>query len=279
MTHRAEPQSHGFPFGGDTAPSIPPTMVEVAPQHTRGSSGRVWSMPYSIKRCASMDPSSPLLQIFPEPSITVESTLKFLATYARDDLRDWSDAVGEKIQRAYREMIDAAIEYSSSRKPCEPLATPATTNAPTLVEVPQIDEHHWAYRNHYELGHFKHVSDNVERDCAHEATSDVGSILSYLRRYDDLAHDYTGTKLAHATDTPLYTQPYQTCMALCVFTARLPSHFLALIHYGIGVQFIDMRRTDRVAFVPPSQRPSDPSSRLFERLTQLYVEDFSAPIS
>lgn len=236
-------------------------------------------MPFSIKRCASMDPSSPLLQIFPEPTITVESTLKFLATYAFDDLRDWSNAVGEKIQRAYREMIDAAIEYSSSCKPCEPPAIPATTHAPTHVAVPQIDEHHWAYRNHYELGHFKHASDDVAKDCAYEAQSDVGSILSYLRRYDDLAHDYTGKKLAHATETPLYTQPYQTCMTLCVFTARLPSHFLALIHYGIGVQFIDMRRTDRVALIPPSQRLSDPSSRLFERLTQLYVEDFSPTIS
>lgn len=236
-------------------------------------------MPYSIKRCASMDPSSPLLQIFPEPTPTVKGTLRFLAMHARDELINWSKAVGEKIDRAYREMINAAIEYSPAVHPHEPHAPPPTAHGPTSVDVPQIDEHHWAYRNHYELGHFKHASDDVAKDCAYEAQSDVGSILSYLRRYDQLAQDYTGERLACATETPLYTQPYQTCMALCVFTARLPSHFLALIHYGIGVQFIDMRRTDRVALVPPSQRPSDPSSRLFERLTQLYVEDFSPTIS
>jgi hypothetical protein len=277
MTHGAQHSSHGDPLipSHETEANLPRSMVEVIPQHTRGASGRIWSMPYRLMKHVEMDPQSPLLQFSADTRTTAENTINFIATYAPEELSRWSRSLGTSLIPSYRKMVDATLEFGPTRHPQETLAVTPLTPAPRHITIPRIDSEHWAYRDHYELGHFKSVTDDFARDCDREALSDVSCILSYLSHYNDLAQSYSGGHLEQATENPAFTAPYGTCMALCVFTLKLPSHFLALIHHGIALQFI--ARTLPIQWQVDRARKNEvnPTSALFDLLTKLYADDFA----
>lgn len=135
--------------------------------------------------------------------------------------------------------------------------------APRDIELPTLDEKHWAWAAHYELGHGKSVSDNFARDCGWEANDDLGHIRYYLHLYKALAQDYSGSRLEAATWAPQFRGSYYTCMDICLKDLQLPSHFIALIHYGIAVQMVHIASSAPSALV------------VLDRLVDMYREDFA----
>jgi hypothetical protein len=272
-------QPHGGPEPHITSDSVrlPFNWMEVAPQHTLGRSGRVWSMPYPIVASETMNPSSPLLQIKPEISTTIENTFNFLKLNAPETLAQFARSLWSSLSRSNKTLLQAILDHGATQPPPFSRATVAPHPLLRTVEVPSIGEEHWAYRNHYELGHYKSVTDNFQEDCAREASSDISSILTYIRAYKALAENYTGPNLEAATAFALFRDPYYTCMALCVCEMQLPSHFLALIHHGIGLQFVLMSRVTTSYLKPstPTRGLEEQSiAEAFQILTSLYLEDF-----
>ena len=261
---------------------LPFNRVELAPQHTLGRTGRIWSMPYPLLACREMNPASPLLQINPEIGATIQNTCNFLKLNAPEFLSEFTRALWPSLSKHNQTTLQTILEHGPTQT--APLGRATIAHSPLLetIEVPSIGENHWAYLSHYELGHYKSVFDNYHEDCSQEARSDVGSILGYLRAYKDLAHSYTGPNLEAATTSALYRDPYYTCMALCVCDMKLPSHFLALIHHGIGLQFLLMTRTPAWHFRPKSPNPEVEKhviAEAFQTFTSLYLEDFTEPKS
>ena len=277
-----EPYDSADRLGTNDELRLPFNRIELAPQHTRGRTGRIWSMPYPILACRDMNPSSPLLQINPEISGTIQNTCNFLKANTPEFLSRFTGVLWSSLSSSNQTLLTTILEYGETQTP--PLGRVAIAQSPLLqvIEVPSIGESHWAYLSHYELGHYVSVFDNYQEECSQEARSDVGSILGYLGAYKDLAHSYTGPNLEAATTSALYRDPYYTCMALCVCEMKVPSHFLALIHHGIGLQFMLMTRTPAWYLGAKAANPTVENqviAEAFQALTSLYLEDFSEPKS
>lgn len=245
--------------------------IEVLCQHSRGATDRVWSMPYSIERSASMDPADPMLQTNIREAACIQNTISFLGTHAPAALHTWIEGMRDKLDEPYEPLIRAALEYKHAPEPHEVRYDIQPSPAPHEVTLPLLAEGHWAYQRHFNPGRQRNSFDDYEEVSRDEVRQDIGSIRRYLHEYDRLAKGYTGEQLYEATDTPKFTDPYYTCIDVCVFDCKLPSHFLALIHYGIGLQFLW-----RTGVTSVHRRfGEDTIMPLFDALTSLYVRDFS----
>jgi hypothetical protein len=150
--------------------------------------------------------------------------------------------------------------------------------APCTIRVPEISKSHWAYQRHYNAGNYITAGSGEPQALAEaEARSDIRSILTYIERYKDLANEVTGKNLWKATHEPGFRDPYFTCMELCVGEAQVPSHMLALIHYGIGIQMMyelslpwhPAKRMDETR-----KQVIETCKDSFRALARLYREDF-----
>lgn len=264
----------GVPHTGVTQSSSFPARkarVEVLCQYSRGATDRVWAMPYALHRSASMDPADPMLQIHIREGSCIQETIAFLGTHAPAPLQTWIDGMRGKLDESYEPLIRAALEYKRAPQPHEVRYGAERVAAPHEVIVPHLTEQHWAYQRHFNAGRQINSFDDYNEVSREEVRQDIGSIRRYLQEYARLATSYSGAQLFDATDTPKFTDPYYTCIDLCVFDCKLPSHFLALIHYGIGLQFLWRTGTTIVN----RRHGEDTVVPLFDALTTLYVEDFS----
>ena len=249
--------------------------IEVVCQHSRGATERVWSMPYALERSASMDLTDPMLQANIREATCIQNTISFLGAHAPSVLRAWIDGMQGKLDEPYEPLIRTALEYNHAVQPHEVRFDASPPPAPHEVTLPNLNEDHWAYQRHFNPGRQRNSFDDYDEVSRDEVRQDIGSIRRYLQEYDRLAKRYTGEQLYEATDTPKFTDPYYTCIDVCVFDCKLPSHFLALIHYGIGLQFLWRTGTTSAH----RRLGEDTIMPLFDALTSLYVEDFSAQSS
>ena len=264
----------GVPHTGMTQSSSLPARkarVDVLCQYSRGATGRVWAMPYALHRSASMDPADPMLQVHIREGACIQETIAFLGAHAQAPLQAWIDGMQGKLHESYEPLIRAALEYKRAPQTHEVRYDAQPVAAPHEVIIPQLTEQHWAYQRHFNPGRQRNSFDEYNAASRDEVRQDIGSIRRYLQEYARLATTYSGAQLFDATDTPKFTDPYYTCIDLCVFDCKLPSHFLALIHYGIGLQFLWRTGSTRV----DRRYGEDTIMPLFEALTTLYVEDFS----
>lgn len=261
----------GGPRNEDTHSEATKARVEVLCQHSRGSTGRVWSMPYALERGSSMDPSDPMLQVNIREGTCIKATISFLGTHAPAPLRAWADGMRGALDERYEALIQTALEYPHAPRSHDVRYDAHPVAAPHEVALPHLTEEHWAYQRHFNPGRQRNFFDDYDEVSKAEVRQDIGSIRRYLREYDSLARSYTGAQLFEATDTPKFTDPYYTCIDLCVFDCKVPSHFLALIHYGIGLQFLWRMGTTRDA----RRHGEETILPVFDALARLYVEDFA----
>ena len=227
-------------------------------------------MPYRIHRSASMEASDPMLQVSARTEDCIGTTIAFLAHHAPKDLRVWIDGVEGRLDTPYEKIIRAALEYQGTQNIVATTIDKEPPPAPSEVPIPTLDKHHWAHQRHFNPGRQRNHFDDYNEVSTDEVRQDIGTIRRYLQEYDRLAKHYSGVSLTDATDCPKFSDPYHTCIDVCVFDIKLPSHFLALIHYGIGLQFLW-----QTARNTPDRRLAEHTlAPLFERLTEFYVEDF-----
>lgn len=211
---------------------------------------------------------------------------EFLRQHAPDLYADWHAEAGHVAQRtrALKAMPsgtgeDALLQTRPDDR-AEPLFSmppvPGEPQPEIEMHVPKIKQGHWLYDRHRNAGNGVTRRATAE-DCDLEAQQDVDSVLYYLKAYDSLAAERIGRRLFEATVGSQFRDPYTSCMELCLFELKLPSHFLALIHHGMGIHFSvgdafkrwDGRRvenSDVDAFLS--------TKKVFRQLMKLWNEDF-----
>jgi hypothetical protein len=158
--------------------------------------------------------------------------------------------------------------------------TPArapTSPPPTKVDVPEIHPDHWYYKRHFTVGSYRAPVALPDSEKEGEVAQDIASLLYYLESYDALARETNGQKLFEATTWALFKAPYFSCMEMCIRDLALPSHFLALIHYGIGAHIAigqpylswNHRTTS-----PEEQACLQTTQEVFNLVANLYRADF-----
>ena len=242
-------------------PFVP--RIELLPQHIAGATGRVWSMPFEMQWGAVHQNESPKLTFFANNTPVIRNTLRFLVHNAPDALEPFMAFMGEKEPRTFSWMSQYLKEEKDAGAITTADAARVPISAPRSFALPALDEHHWAYRMHYEIGHGVSIPDNFESDCRREALSDLGAMSWYIERYNELAKQYTGRALERATDGAQFRDPYYTCMQICFKDMEIPPHFMALVHYGIGTFMLTWGCHKEVT------RP------LYDRLVSMYTEDFA----
>lgn len=261
--HQPQPDPRGVQ-ADDNALSMPfVPRCEHLPRHIAGATGRVWSLPFEMQWETLRPNESPRLTFFANNGPVIRNTLRFLAHHAPDVLEPFMAFMADKEPRTFSWMS----QYTKEEREAEPVASADATrlplSAPRSFSLPTLDEHHWSYQMHYELGHGLSIPDNFENDCRREALSDLGAMSWYIERYNELARSYTGEALERATNGAQFRDPYYTCMQICFKDMEIPPHFMALIHYGIGTFMLTWGCHKEVT------RP------IYERLVALYAEDFA----
>ena len=239
---------------------VPPRYQGLrVPQHTVGATGRIWSLPapYQIP-----DSRGQLPQFSISNGSCVANLIRFLQAYEPALLSRWHGEVSSLKEKHPGIVINAALQTIASEAALHVVPEKTAAHLPATVTVPTLNESHWSWSLHYELGHGKSVSDNYHEDCRNEALSDLGSMRFYLEKYRQLLHERSGERLKSATWAPLFNGPYQTCMEICLVDLKLPAHFISLIHHGIAVQFVHFS-----AFAPTADA-------VFSRLAEMHAEDF-----
>ena len=265
--------------------------VVITDQLSRGSTGRLWHLPFdgTIERDRSNPTNASTISIsVPIEGSVVRRTCEFLREHSPQLYRNlWSrfkadypiDPNFPQTTRVVREVIHPNQSFFQEPTP-SPTARDgdALRKAPFSIDIPSIGTDHWAYQRHLNPGHFiTPRSGNLEELSRQEAASDVGVILSYISRYSDLAKDIKGKNLWSATHCPDFRSPYFTCMELCVGELQIPSHFLSLVHYGIGLHFMHEQSLpwDRKLWRNYSHKQLHGALKeSFRELARLYREDF-----
>jgi len=257
--------------------SLPDSMsLSRVPQHVMGATGRIWSLPapYEVPHGPNRLPTFPVSE-----AQVIDSLVLFLASNAPEAAHIWQTQLVSQgspsamlLNRAYERLLEGD---RLSIIPEAPLQF-----APTRVVVPKLNEKHWTWSRHHELGHgvssrlFEPVPGETEKQAgireesrssekSSEAQSDLGYITHFLSKYDSLARSYSGENLYSAVAGAALTAVYQTSMELCLLDLALPTHFLSLIHYGMGVEFV------------VRGHPTQEATLVLNRLVSLYLADFA----
>jgi hypothetical protein len=236
--------------------------LERLPQHIEGATGRVWSTPFEMTWGAITQNESPRLHFSANNGPVIRNTLRFLIHNAPDAIEPFMAFMEQKEPRTYSWMSQYLKEETAAGPVANADAVRSPLGAPRSFTLPTLDEHHWAYGMHYELGHGVSVYDDFKKDCQREALSDLGSMRWYIEKYNELAKSYTGEALERATDGAQFRDPYYTCMQICFKDMEIPEHFMALVHYGIGT------------FMLTWGCHKDMTRPLYDRLVAMYTEDF-----
>jgi hypothetical protein len=143
--------------------------------------------------------------------------------------------------------------------------------------VPDISPDHWYYKRHFTVGSYRAPVALPDSEKVGEVAQDIASLRFYLGRYDSLARETTGQNLFEATTWALFRAPYFSCMEMCIRDLALPSHFLALIHHGIGAHLAigqPYLSWNHRATSAAEQLCLQKTLEVFNCLTKLYREDF-----
>jgi len=261
-----------------------PKLQSLVDRATLGASGRVWKLPFD-----AVTYESPRVVSFSGPLEQDCAALACEVVRAADPklFQEWRTAFLN-----YRSLFPHGTETASTE--CLRSAPPTFRFSPLMisesvmktpspppqrVEVPDIDPSHWYYKRHFTPGSYRAPVPVPESEKVGEVAQDISSLRFYLKAYDALARETTGQNLFEATTWALFKAPYFSCMEMCIRDLSLPSHFLALIHHGIGAHFALGQ-----PFLSWNHRSSSEAEQLclektqavFNRLAQLYCEDFGS---
>jgi len=270
--------------------ALPPS-TQTLPSRIQAPSGRIWEIPFTIDHREPFDPWQEMLQMFPQEKGAIRAACEFALKYAPAQLHDFISSL-QVFQSGWQLQAGlSAVAGTDTDTPQYKKQTPVESHekAPRDIDIPSISDTNWAYKRHFSPGHGigYPLTDEQRIAASHaEASSDVSSILSYISRYKTLAQRYDSTSLRDAVFFGSFRDPYKTCMQICIMDIKLPLHFVALIHYGLGFHFLSENglggwsdRSAALAIFSPEGRLQRKAAfgagdRLFSELVKLYVEDF-----
>jgi hypothetical protein len=263
----------------------------VAESFTLGDTGRVWKVPFGMVAPEPFKFGDDSIQMYVNDIEVMIAAAEFLQRYKPDLLASLVQNLPNKHDDRPSLIANHAIRTAAERTDQErSAAVKLQERAPRTLGVPTISEDHWAYKVHYNAGNgVNNLGSDAEIEgySRFEAETDTGAALDYIRAYAKLAKDYTGENLRDAVLCAAFRDPYYTCMEICLLELKLPSHFIALIHYGIGVYKLTGSRISSPLdeMSDGEMNPSDVRAReqalhkdmksAFECLTQMYLEDFA----
>lgn len=263
----------------------PRSLVSIVKQYTQGSTGRIWSLPFDIKVFGEWTPKGVVVMNGPSSYAATKGVCEFLREADPDMYSRWYRTATPLARAALGHRAspeDSGMAAFLATKPEEaghrPKPTPVhvATGGPIEFDIPQLKRGHWLYDRHRVAGNYVyHKASDKELDA--EAQSDVDSITSYLEAYRELASKPLGRRLFEASFRAQFRDPYVSCMELCLVELKIPSHFLALIHYGIGVHGAvgDALRRWKPLTKDGEMEDAFVSTRaVFRRLSELWAEDF-----
>lgn len=255
-----------------------------------GRTGREWHLPFEaiFDRTKISERSSAVkVEKYFTEDVIARMTCEFLRKHAPEVYR----ALYTELKSYYPTHPKYPESHRAARDGVKPFPAAssnaaATTDskktlgrqAPFTFEVPKLGRDHWAYVCHKTLGNYCDEKSGDEKKLKKaEVKQDTESITGYLEAYRELAKDVRGRNLCKATREALTRSPYLTCMELCVGELHIPSHFLAFVHYGIGLQIMYELSMpwDKRDF--PKAVPRKLVSALresFRTIARLYREDF-----
>lgn len=261
-----------------------------------GRSGREWRLHLQAHRVAISEDSPSGIEIkrfFSDEVVVIRQTCEFLREHAPSVYKDiynllrdvrpvdpntpWSEDICLK-RRMARILVKPAARDEKGTESSGIKTEETRRRAPFTFQDLKIDDDHWSIPVHRNPGNYTtRRSGDPEKLSDWELASDIESIQMYLSEYKKLANDVSGRNVWSATYDPGFRDPYYTCMAICIGEAHLPSHFLALVHYGIGLQFMYERSLEWEKRKNPKSVSSDLIDALkdgFRSLARLYREDF-----
>lgn len=270
-----------------------PKAVVVTEAVSVGSSGRLWRLPFTgtLARHGTKPNEGPISITVPLEAVVIRQTCEFLRENAPELYSKlWRLARSEypvttkfpETCRLAREVVHpqqrGSMIFDATEGACSGNTDRRPDPIPSPLPLPKIDEKHWVYRRHHEPGHYITARSGERAALARsEVESDVKSIKHYISKYEELALEVKGKTLWRATHEPGFRDPYISCMELCL-EMRVPSHFLALVHYGIGLQLIHELSFpwERKIWRSETHRAFHNTLKdCFRKLAALYRDDFS----
>ena len=209
---------------------------------TAGVSDRVWKLPFTTQAATVFVPGQHSIQICLGTVEVMTASAEFLAKYNRPLMERLSAALEQRCGRLTPESTITrwALETAHERAAQERAAAiPSAEPIPSAITAPKIPREHWAYKRHQNVGNgISYNMSDAQREAAEhaEAASDIGGILGRIGGYSKLSKNYSGQLLYESVSGySQFKDTYATCMTLCAIDLSLPAHFMALIHYGIGL--------------------------------------------
>jgi hypothetical protein len=257
-----------------------PPVDEYIQSATVGATGRVWALPF---KALSVEYSSIPIFVGTSEMNTAANTRDFLARHAPAELANLREELQKCIRTPHGEWLNATHRMLINPESCAHLVCPVNHTPrpsedppPTRISMPTITPDHWYYRRHFNPGSYTAPTHYPEQASVTEVAQDIQSLTHYMTAYDTLAREPSGGHLFLATLGAAYRAPYYSCMQLCG-ELRVPGHFLAMIHHGIGMHML-------IGHAFTSMHPRNPSpaqeslrhvtDTIYERIVTYYREDF-----
>lgn len=267
-----------------------PRFTSLVDRATLGASGRIWTLPFDA---LTYNDSHLVSFTGPNERDCVALTCKLLRPANPTLHEEWRTAFIEHIKERRARITSASVSPSSecliNSTDHSKLVTllPLRANVrvspeapPHHVEAPEIHADHWYYKRHFTHGSYTAPVAMPDSEKLSEVTQDISSLRYYLNAYDRLARETTGQHLFEATTWALFKAPYFSCMEMCIRDLKLPSHFLAFIHYGIGTHLAigqPYLLWNQTTATTEEARCLAKTQEVFNLLAKLYTEDFPRP--
>jgi hypothetical protein len=259
---------------------------------SRGATGRHWHLPFTgtLQRCNPERGEGPISITIPDEAMVIRRTCEFLRDNAGDLYRQlWrlmrleypANGQWPDVRRLARDVVHpdtkGTLTYKDTQAHNPAAHSQRPGPIPSRLSIGTIDKDHWVYRRHHEPGHYISARSGDPSELARrEAEHDINTIVDYIERYEKLSKEVKGKTLWRATHEPGFRDPYLTCMELCL-EMQVPSHFLAFIHYGIGIQLMHETSLpwERKFWHSANHKAlHDTIKDSFRALARLYREDF-----
>lgn len=259
-----------------------PKLQSLVDRATLGASGRIWKLPFdavAYGHTRSVSFNGPLEQDCAALACTLvrDADPKLFGEWRGAFLNSRSGSPQRPDSRSSSCLTSSTFTFPLSPLMSSAPATPTASPPPTKVDVPDISPDHWYYKRHFTVGSYRAPVAVPDSEKIGEVAQDIASLRFYLGRYDSLARETTGQNLFEATTWALFRAPYFSCMEMCIRDLALPSHFLALIHHGIGAHLAigqPYLSWNHRATSAAEQLCLQKTLEVFNCLTKLYREDF-----
>jgi hypothetical protein len=269
---------------------FPSEAIQTVDRSTRGLSGRVWTLAIGVEVSGRWDGSNKNLATtwrgMSEYSVA-KHACEFLRHNEPDLYASWHHTAQDVVRRTRAQKVraektgeDALLETDPGDTAAAALKMPAVAGErpeEIVVRIPRIGRGHWLYDRHREAGHGV-TRPATPQECDYEAEQDVRAIMYYLKAYESLAGERIGRRLFEASVGAQFRDPYTSCMELCLFDLKLPPHFMALVHYGIGAHFAvgdAFKHWDGRKVKAEECDAVLSTKRVFRQLMKLWNEDFA----